>query len=97
MAQGLTTSQVQERLNVRDPDTVYSLHKAGKIRGNRMGRQWRWDSDSIDEFIRGGPDRGPSIAERGAAARRRASPPPAFFAVLRDPPPRRYRERNAHG
>ena len=55
MAKGLTTKEVMAQLSVKDPDTIYALGKAGKIRGERLRRQWRWDADSINEFLRGAP------------------------------------------
>lgn len=54
MARGLTTSEVMDRLSVKDPDTIYALGKAQKIRGGRLGRQWRWDEESVNDFLRGG-------------------------------------------
>lgn len=73
MAVGLTTAQVMQRLNVRDPDTVYSLRTAGKIRGGRLGRQWRWDEESVDRLIRGEPA-APSRPQPPAAPRPPACP-----------------------
>lgn len=54
MAQGLTTAEVMRRLSVKDPDTVYALGRANKIRGGRLRRQWRWDEESVNDFLRGG-------------------------------------------
>jgi len=72
MATGLTTKQVMERLNVKDPDTVYGLHKRGQIRGGRIGRQYRFDADSVDELIGG---KAKPAAPHARPSRRRVSLP----------------------
>ena len=89
MARGLTTAQVMEQLNVRDPDTVYALGKAGKIRGGRLGRHWRWDEDSVNEFLRG---QGPASATLATVARRRPS-----SSVASLPPVRQHLQRRRPG
>jgi excisionase family DNA binding protein len=75
MATGLTTRQVMERLNVKDPDTVYTLHKRGQIRGGRIGRQYRFDADSVDELIGGKMPAKPSEQSARPSRRRVALPP----------------------
>lgn len=51
--QGLTTRQVMEMLNVRDPDTIYALRHSGKIRGQQLGRVWRFSRASVEAFLSG--------------------------------------------
>jgi excisionase family DNA binding protein len=74
MAIGLTTRQVMERLNLKAPETVYSLHKRGQIRGGRIGRQYRFDADSIDELIGGKPPK-PAAEPTARPSRRRVALP----------------------
>jgi hypothetical protein len=51
--QGMTTRQVMDALNVRDPDTIYALHRAGKIQGQQLRRQWRFSRLSVERFLCG--------------------------------------------
>lgn len=82
----LTTKQVMALLSIRDPDTVYRLGRDGKIRGNQLRRVWRWDEDSVNEFLRGGP----------AAPAPAPAPPPRRPVALNLPPVRdRIGERRA--
>ena len=50
---GMTTRDVMYALAVKDPDTVYAMFRAGKIRGNWIGRQYRFSRASVDAFSRG--------------------------------------------
>ena len=52
MSQLLTLGEVAKRINVH-PETVRRWLKEGRIRGIRIGRDWRFDPDDIDRLIQG--------------------------------------------
>ena len=88
MADVMTTAEVMAALNVRKPDTIYALHKDGKIAGNQLRRQWRWSRLSVEAFIRGES----SIKPNAVVPSRRAGRPasvrgagPVPFRVTRRP------------
>lgn len=66
---GLTTQQVMERLNVKDPDTVYAAYKAGQIRGSKIGGQYRFSERSVEQLLAGGVQ----VEARGSASKPRRS------------------------
>jgi excisionase family DNA binding protein len=50
MAELMTLGEVAEYLRVTKT-TVYRLLRQGKIPANKVGRQWRFDKTSIDEWL----------------------------------------------
>jgi excisionase family DNA binding protein len=50
MAELMTLEEVAEYLRVTKT-TVYRLLRQGKIPANKVGRQWRFDKTSIDEWL----------------------------------------------
>jgi excisionase family DNA binding protein len=46
----LTLREVADYLHVH-PGTVYRLVKKGQLRGLRVGRDFRFDSQALDDFI----------------------------------------------
>lgn len=71
---GLTTRQVMERIAVNDPDTVYAMYRAGKISGNKIGREYRFSARSVEQFLSGEK----ASSREPPAPRRRASKPGAW-------------------
>ncbi len=49
----LTTRQVQERLKV-DRITIYRMLQDGRLKGIKIGQQWRFPEPEIDRFLSGG-------------------------------------------
>lgn len=58
--QALTTKDVMKFLNVGDPDTIYAMVRAGKLRAVRLGRRYRFDPRQVRAFLRGEPDARPA-------------------------------------
>lgn len=52
MAHVMTTREVAEYLKVK-PTTIVRMVKEGKIPAYKFGRDWRYDKDIIDEWLRG--------------------------------------------
>lgn len=50
----LTTRQVQERLQV-DRITIYRMLQDGRLKGIKIGQQWRFPQSEIDRLISGAP------------------------------------------
>ena len=46
----LTTAQVAEIFSA-SPDTVRRWRRVGKLRGLRVGREWRWRTDDIERLL----------------------------------------------
>lgn len=67
----MTSSEVMRRLNIRDHETLYALVRAKRLPAVRLGREYRFDPDAVEAFIRGGQDELPRRPER----RQRASKP----------------------
>jgi len=44
--------EVSEILRVH-PNTILALLKAGKLRGGKIGREWRVTPAALDEYLRG--------------------------------------------
>lgn len=55
MPEAMTTAEVMAALKLKDPDAVYALQKAGRIRGGKLRRQWRWSAASIEALVNGEP------------------------------------------
>ena len=55
LPQTLTTRQVMDALQVKDPDTVYALVKSGRLKAVRLGREYRFTRQALGEFLGGGP------------------------------------------
>ena len=49
----MTADQVADLLQI-SRDMVYQLANRGELRGRKVGRIWRFSSEAIDEFMRGG-------------------------------------------
>jgi len=49
----LTTNQLAEKLQISIP-TLVRLRTKGVIRGYKVGNQWRYDEDEVDEAMKGG-------------------------------------------
>lgn len=47
----LTISQVCDKLNI-SRDTLERLMKAGAISGAKIGKQWRFTEDSIQDYVK---------------------------------------------
>ncbi|MEO6061866.1 MAG: helix-turn-helix domain-containing protein [Thermoflexales bacterium] len=79
MADLLTTSQVQDRLQV-DRTTIYRMIDAGHLPAIRVGKQWRFQAPDIERWL-----------NAHAAASRVGEPPlpdavrPAGFGAVTDP------------
>ena len=52
----LTARDVQELIRV-DRSTIYRMAESGRLPAIKVGRQWRFPADAIDEFL-GGPSNG---------------------------------------
>ncbi len=53
MIQAMTTAEVMEALQVKDPDTVYALVKAKRLPCQRLGRRYRFHPAAVEAFMRG--------------------------------------------
>ena len=47
----LTRDEVAELLRAKGPRTVDRLRLAGKLRGVRVGREWRYRREDVAEFV----------------------------------------------
>src|SRR5262245_44827730 len=92
MGFAMTTAQVMERLGVRDPDTIYAAHKAGKLPGCRLGRQYRFDSEIVEQFLRG-EIQPPPRARRRTTAGGANMPPGSLGRMLAEVDERAARRR----
>lgn len=55
MAELLTVKQLQELLQV-DRVTIYRMLKDGRLKGIKVGGQWRFRSEDVEEWLRSGGD-----------------------------------------
>lgn len=46
----LRRDEVATRLNIH-PTTVYTLHRYGQLPGKRLGRELRWSSEQVDQYL----------------------------------------------
>lgn len=51
----ITAEQVSEYLNI-PLRTIYHLSKTGKIKGVKIGKQWRYNKDNIEKYLQYGTD-----------------------------------------
>ena len=47
----LTTKAVQQLLNV-DRSTIYRMAEAGRLPAIKVGRQWRFHTEAIEQWLR---------------------------------------------
>lgn len=67
----MTAKEVSERLRI-SLSTVHHLTRTGKIRGMKMGKQWRYVKEDIERCLAGGFDMAFSGAKSRAERRRNA-------------------------
>lgn len=63
----LTTRQVQERLKV-DRITIYRMVQDGRLKGVKIGQQWRFPSQEVERLLSGGIPSLPVAAELPGSA-----------------------------
>lgn len=56
VVEALTVTDVMKVLNVKDRDTVYALVRSGRLVAVRLGREYRFHPDVVDDFLRGRRD-----------------------------------------
>ena len=78
MANLLTTRELQDLIKV-DRSTIYRMAEAGQIPAVKVGRQWRFPADAIEEWLgrRGSPPAPRPAAEAGAGIVELVDPFPA--------------------
>jgi excisionase family DNA binding protein len=76
----LTAAQVGALLDV-DASTIYRMAGDGRLRGVRVGRQWRFPDTTIDDLL-GGVAQPPGTASRDTDRPARTIPSPTATAVL---------------
>ncbi len=70
MPELLTARQVQDILKV-DRITIYRMLQDGRLKGVKIGQQWRFHSSEVERLLSGGP-----AATAAQAAPAEAAPPP---------------------
>lgn len=60
----LTTRDVQELIRV-DKSTIYRMAESGKLPAIKVGRQWRFPADEIEQWLRGHETTSLDLAEAG--------------------------------
>ena len=51
----ITTKQVQDLLQV-DRITIYRMLKDGRLKGVKVGKQWRFQTQEIEDLVSGGTE-----------------------------------------
>lgn len=82
MEPALTTTEVMKLLSVKDPDTVYALVKAGKLKAARLGRRYRFSPAQVRSFLNGEKP-GDVVRIVRPTSERRTLPPPPSMDFLR--------------
>ena len=77
----MTVTEAQRALNLDHPDVVYRLLRAGVLRGEKIGRVWRVDEQSVHDRQRRVAAKRSSKLNRDAERDRRKAEGRALYGV----------------